>query len=118
MLKKMRENQSWPPAGPERKESEYMKRIGPSASVPDQVRQDAFALVGKTVFPEKVVVADNAFYVYQIVDARQGGEVVDKDKRHSLEQQLLAVQNNKLMADWLGQLRKEAKIWTNAQMLQ
>ena len=117
MLKIAKEKQSWP-ANLEQKESEYMKRVGPSASIPDQVRQDAFTHVGREVFPNKVVVVDNAFYVYQIIDSRQSKDVMDKDKRQNLEQQLLAVQNNKLMADWLDQLRKEAKIWTNAQMLQ
>lgn len=116
MLKTVREKLDWP-ASQDRKESEYLKRIGTSASIPDQVRQDAFAHVGQVVFPEKIITVDNAFYVYQIIDSRQGKDMMDNNKRHDLEQQLLVVQNNKLMADWLGQLRKEAKIWTNAQML-
>jgi peptidyl-prolyl cis-trans isomerase D len=116
MLKMVKEKQDWP-ASPDRKESEYLKRLGTSASIPDQVRQDAFTHVGRAVFAEKILIVDNVFYVYQIIDSRQGKDMMDKNKRQDLEQQLLAVQNNKLMADWLGQLRKEAKIWTNAQML-
>ena len=115
-LKMVKEKQNWP-TSPDRKESEYLKRLGASASVPDQVRQDAFTHVGRAVFPEKIIMVDNAFYVYQIIDSRQGKDMMDTNKRQDLEQQLLVVQNNKLMTDWLGQLRKEAKIWTNAQML-
>lgn len=117
MLKTIKEKQSWP-AGSAQKESEYMKRMGPSGSVPDSVRQDAFTHAGKEVFPEKVTAVDTSFYVYQIVDSRQSKEVMDANRQRSLEQQLLATQKNKLIADWLGQLRKEAKVWTNAQMLQ
>ena len=116
MLKTVKEKQNWP-ASPDRKESEYLKRLGPSASVPDQVRQNAFTHVGRAAFPEKIIIVDNAFYIYQIIDSRQGKDMMDKNKRQDFEQQLLAVQNNKLMTDWLGQLKKEAKIWTNAQML-
>ncbi len=116
MLKTVKEKQNWP-ASSDRNESEYLKRLGPSASVPDQVRQDAFTHVGRSVFPDKIIMVDNAFYVYQLIDSRQGKDMMDKTKRQDFEQQLLAVQNNKLMTDWLGQLKKEAKIWTNAQML-
>jgi len=116
-LKMVKEKQSWP-ASLDRKESEYLKRVGTSASIPDQVRQDAFTHADRVMFPEKIIIVDNAFYVYQIIDSRQGKDMMDKNKRQNFEQQLLTVKNNKLMTDWLGQLRKEAKIWTNAQMLQ
>jgi len=117
MLKMVKEKQSWP-TSLDRKESEYLKRVGTSASIPDQVRQEAFAQADRAVFPEKIITVDNAFYVYQIIDSRLGKDMMDKNKRQNFEQQLLTVKNNKLMTDWLGQLRKEAKIWTNAQMLQ
>lgn len=116
VLTMVKEKQNWP-TRPDRKESEYLKRFGAAGAIPDQVRHNAFAHVGRAVFPEKIVTVDNVFYVYQIIDSRQGKDLMDKNKRQELEQQLLAVQNNKLMTDWLGQLRKEAKIWTNAQML-
>jgi len=117
MLKMVKEKQVWP-TNLDRKESEYLKRVGTSASIPDQVRQEAFTHADRVVFPEKIIIVDNAFYVYQIIDSRQGKDMMDKNKRQNFEQQLLTVKNNKLMTDWLGQLRKEAKIWTNAQMLQ
>jgi len=117
LLKKAREEQGWP-AGLQRKETEYMKRSGPSGAVPNELRQDAFARVGKDIFPEKVVAVGTVFYLYQIIDFRQSKEEMDANKRRTLEQQLLDAGKNKLMADWLGQLRKEANIWTNARMLQ
>lgn len=116
-LKLAKEKQSWP-TNLERKESEYMKRVGASGAVPELVRQDAFTFVGKGLFPEKVVALENMFYVYQIIDIRQKTDETDKERVQQLEPQLLAMQNNKLMADWMSLLRKKAKIWTNARMLQ
>ncbi len=117
ILKSAREKKSWPnDVGP--KESGYMKRMEPSDAVPDQVRQDAFSRVGKEVFPEKVVAVDTSFYVYRIEDVRQSEEGLDAAKRNMLEQQLLATQKNRLLEDWLGQMRKQAKISTNMQLLQ
>ena len=117
LLQKAREQHGWP-AGLQRKETEYMKRSGPSAPVPEELRQDAFSRVGKEVFPEKVIAVGTVFYLYQIIDSRQGKEEMDATKRRILEQQLQDVGKNALMADWLGQLRKEANIWTNPRMLQ
>ena len=37
--------------------------------------------------------------------------------RANLEKQLVDARGNKLMADWLSQLRSDAKIWTNSEML-
>jgi len=116
-LQTAREQQGWP-ANLQRKETGYLKRGGPSAPVPDELRQDAFSRVGKEIFPEKVITVGSVFYLYQIVDSRQGKEELDANKRRTLEQQLLDAGKSKLIADWLGQLRKEANIWTNARMLQ
>lgn len=117
MLKKAQETQGWP-TGAERKESEYMKRLGPTGIIPDQVRQAAFTHAGGGMFPEKVIMVGTTFYVYQILDSRQGKTMMDENIRRNLEQQLLAAQKNKLMTDWLAQLRAEAKIRTNTKMLQ
>jgi peptidyl-prolyl cis-trans isomerase D len=117
LLKKAKEKQAWP-SELQRKETEYMKRSGPSGSVPNELRQDAFSQFGKGVFPEKVITVGASFYLYQIIDSRQRQEEMDANKRGNLEQQLLAAEKNKLMADWLGQLRKEAKVSTNTRMLQ
>lgn len=117
LLKKAREQHSWP-ADLQSKQSEYLKRSGPSGTVPDELRRDAFSQVGKDVFPEKVLAAGTIFYLYQIIDSRQGKEKLDANEQRILEQQLQDVGKNALMAAWLGQLRKEANIWTNARMLQ
>lgn len=117
MLKKAREMQGWPPELG-RKESEYVKRFEPSDSIPDQVRQAAFQHAGTESFPENVIAVGSTFYIYHILASRQGQASMDENARRNLAKQLLAAQKNKLMTDWLGQLRNEAKIWTNAKMLE
>ena len=116
LLKKAREQHSWP-ANLQGKQTEYLKRSGPSGTVPNELRQDAFSQVGKDIFPEKVLAAGTVFYLYQIIDSRQGKEKLDANEQRILEQQLQDVGKNALMAAWLDQLRKEANIWTNARML-
>ncbi len=115
-LKAAREKGQWPD-GTSRKESEYMKRVGPAGAVPAEVRQDAFARLGKETFPEQVITVGPDFHVYQILDTRQGKTEMDATQRANMEKQLLAGRENKLMTDWLSQLKKQAKIWTNAEML-
>jgi peptidyl-prolyl cis-trans isomerase D len=100
-----------------RKESGYVKRSGASGQFPEELRQDAFSRLGKENFPEKVITIGASFYLYQIIDSRQQHGKMEPDKQSILEQQLLAAEKNKLMANWLGQLRKEANISTNARML-
>ncbi|MCL1980482.1 MAG: SurA N-terminal domain-containing protein [Proteobacteria bacterium] len=117
MLHKAKAHNEWP-AGLARKESDYLKRNGATGAMPENLRQDAFTRVGREVFPEKVIANGTVFYLYQIIDSRQGKGEMDATKRRLLEQQLHEAEKNILMADWLGQLRKEAYIWTNARMLQ
>ncbi|MCL2340344.1 MAG: SurA N-terminal domain-containing protein [Proteobacteria bacterium] len=117
LLRKAREEKNWPSALP-RKESDYLKRTGPVGAMPENLRQDAFQHLGRDVFPEKVLAVDTTFYLYQILDSREGSGEMDATKRRLLEQQLQEVGRNMLLADWLGQLRKEARIRTNARMLQ
>lgn len=117
LLKKAKEQQAWP-SELQRKETGYIKRSGPAGQIPEELRQDAFARLGKDIFPEKTITAGTSFYLYQIVDVRQHPGEMESGKQRTLEQQLLAAEKNMLMADWLGQLRKEAKISTNARMLQ
>lgn len=117
LLKKAREQQSWP-SELQRKETGYIKRSGPAGQIPEELRQDAFAHLGKDIFPEKTISAGTSFYLYQIVDVRQHPGEMEPGKQRTLEQQLLAAEKNMLMTAWLGQLRKEAKISKNARMLQ
>ena len=117
LLKKARDGQSWP-SGLERKESGYMKRIGDASGAPEEVRREAFGLAGQGAFPEKVLAVGNVFYIYQVVDSRRGASEMDANKRRALEQQLLAARKNALVTEWIGLMKQEAKIWTNAKMLQ
>ncbi|ADW18755.1 PpiC-type peptidyl-prolyl cis-trans isomerase [Desulfobulbus propionicus DSM 2032] len=117
MLKTAKEQQRFP-SDVERKESAYLKRTGPANGVPEEIRRDAFARLGQGAFPDKVIVEGNTCYLYQILESRRGQGDTDAAKRQALEQQLLAAHKNTLMADWIDQLRKEAKIWTNTKMLQ
>lgn len=117
MLQQAKEAQRLPSAL-EPKESGYMKRSGPANGVPEEMRREAFALAGQGAFPGKPFTVGKVFYLYQIIDSRRGATEMDANKRRNLEQQLLAVRKNSLMAEWVGQMRKEASIWTNAKMLQ
>ncbi|MDD2464195.1 MAG: SurA N-terminal domain-containing protein [Desulfobulbus sp.] len=116
-LKKAKETGNWP-EGLEKKESAYVKRIGSANGVPENIRKEAFARLGLGSFPDAVLSEEASFSIYQILDSRTGKSELDGGKRKNLEQQLLAAQKNILLTSWLGQLRKEAKIWINTQMLQ
>ncbi len=115
-LQAARDKKVWP-EGIVRKESTFLKRTGPVDEIPPEVRRDAFSLAGKATFPDKVVAVGDDYYLYQVVDTRQGATKLATNERASLEKQLLSARKNKLMADWLGQLRQQAKIWTNSEML-
>jgi peptidyl-prolyl cis-trans isomerase D len=117
MLTQAKEQQRWP-AELERKESSYLRQNGPAQGVPEEIVRAAFARVGQSGFADKVLTVGETYYIYQILDSRRGQAAMDAAKRKTLEQQLLAAQKNMLIADWIGQLRKEAKIWTNAKLLQ
>lgn len=117
LLQKAKEQKAWP-ADLQRKESDYLKRGGPTGQTPEELRQDAFARVGKDAFPEKVIAVGTTYYVYQIIDTRQSKEELDANRKQALEQQLREGDKALLMSEWLEQLRKDASIWTNARMLQ
>ncbi|MGE4401011.1 MAG: SurA N-terminal domain-containing protein [Desulfobulbus sp.] len=116
-LKKAKETGAWP-QGLEKKESAYIKRIGPAVGIPDAIRKDAFARLGLGTFPEMVLIQGTSFSIYQILDSRTGKSELDAGKRTNLEQQLLAAQKKFLVTSWLELLRKEATIWINTQMLE
>lgn len=116
-LKKARETGQWPD-GLEKKESAYVKRIGPASGLPDSIRKDAFTRLGLGTFPETVLREGDSFALYQILDSRTGKSELNAAQRKNLEQRLLTVQKDTLLNSWLGQLRKEANIWINNQMLQ
>lgn len=116
-LKKANETGQWP-EGLQKTESVYIKRIGPAGGIPDSIRRDAFKRLGSGVFPETVLTEGSTCYLYQILDSRKGKSDLDAGARKNIEQQLLAGQQNILIASWLGQLRKDAKVWINTKMMQ
>ncbi len=116
-LKKALETNAWP-EGVEKKEADYVKRSGAAPAVPDALRRDAFGRLGRGVFPEQVLAEGDSYALYQILDVRKGKSDIDAAKREAIKAQLQAGQEKMLLAAILGQLRKEAKIWTNAKMLQ
>jgi len=116
-LKKAKETAAWP-QGLEKKESAYVKRIGLVGDVPEIIRKDAFARLGLGNFPDTVLHQGDAVMLYQVLDSRIGKSELDAGKQKNLEQQLLAMQQRMLLNTFLGQLRKDAKIWINSQMLQ
>ena len=116
-LKTAKETGAWP-QGLAKTESGYVKRIGPAGGIPESIRQDAFTRHGSGSFPESVLSQGDSFSFYQILDSRIGKSELDAGKQKNLEQQLLAMRQQMLLNALLGQLRKEAKIWVNTQMLQ
>jgi len=116
-LKKAKETGAWP-QGLEKTESGYVKRIGSAGEVPESIRQDAFTRLGFGAFPDTVLSQGQSFLLYQILDSRIGKNELNAGRQKNLEQQLLTVQQQMLLNALLGQLRKEAKIWINTQMLQ
>nr|WP_321466526.1 SurA N-terminal domain-containing protein [uncultured Desulfobulbus sp.] len=116
-LAKAKEAGAWP-EGLEKKESAFVKRIGDPAGIPEPIRKDAFSRLGIAAFPDQVLSEGASFSLYQILDSRIGKSELDGAKRKRFEEQLLASQKNILLTSWLGQLRKDAKIWINTQMLQ
>jgi peptidyl-prolyl cis-trans isomerase D len=116
-LRTAHETGKWPD-GLEKKESAYIKRIGPSTGIPEIIRRDAFKRLGTGSFPEHVLNEGSSCFLYQILDSRTGKSELDAGARKNLEQQLLAGQKNLLIASWLGQLRKDSKVWINTKMIQ
>lgn len=112
----LRETGVWPD-GIERQESAFIQRIGPSNDVPDPVRQAAFTHIGVDIFPGQVVPVDSDFYIYEILERRHGSETIKGEHRKNMQQQLVATQKNMLLSDWVTQLRSQAKIRINTDML-
>jgi peptidyl-prolyl cis-trans isomerase D len=100
-----------------RQESAFIKRIGPSNDVPDSVRQAAFAHIGVEIFPEQVIPVGSDFYIYEILERRHGSEAFKSEHREDMQQQLVATQKNMLLSNWVTQLRSQAKIRINTDML-
>ncbi len=102
------------------KESGYLKRSADrnEDDIPPQVVDQAFALSLKNPLPGKPVAAGNEFYVFQLLERREGPEKDNDVKRQQLKAQLLVSAQSRLLMDWLAYMQGKSKIWTNKQILQ
>lgn len=101
-----------------RQESGYLKRSATGNGIPPQVVVQAFALSLKHPLPKKPVAAGGKFYVFQLLERREGAENSNEATRQQLKARLLASAQSRLLTDWLGYMQSKSKIWTNSQILQ
>lgn len=101
------------------KESGFIRHTDPASAgeVPFQVVQEAFALTGVGGLPEQPLALGDAFYLFELVEKRQGDQALDENERQQLQDQLLASVENELMTGWLTWMQSKADIWINEQIL-
>lgn len=106
--------------GTELHQSAFIKRSNPNdaGGLPVQVVQQGFELSMTKPFPEKPFSQDDTFYVFQLLEKRQGEEPLEETQRQVLEEQLVQSVQNRLLSDWLAWRQSSAEIWTNDQLLQ
>ncbi len=98
--------------------TDFIRRGTPRAkNVPGEIIKDAFSLSPKVMFPEHPLKVGDNYYIYQIMERRQNSKAIDAKTRKQLRKQLLADQQARLLMDWLADLQKKAKIWTNDTIL-
>ncbi|HHO47744.1 MAG TPA: hypothetical protein ENN06_04725 [Desulfobacteraceae bacterium] len=107
------------PAEIEIKESGYIRHADPASAgeVPAQVVQEAFELPGGEKLPQQPAAVGDAFYLYELVEKRQGDRSMDESERAMLREQLLTSVENELMTGWLTFMESKADIWVNEQLL-
>lgn len=106
------------PEGKGVQQSEYLKRNDFSGSLPGELVQKAFALKAGNKLGEEVISAGNDFYVFELMGKRQSATPVSQVQQEELAGSLLRDQQNRLVANWVDQLRSEAKIWVNDKILE
>ena len=106
--------------GIELQQSPFIKRSNPAdaGGLPVQVVQKGFELSLQEPFPEQPLSQGEAFYVFQLLEKRQGEELLDETRRQVLAEQLAESAQNRLLADWLAWKQSKADIWINEQILQ
>jgi peptidyl-prolyl cis-trans isomerase D len=107
-------------AGTELQQSPYIKRSNPNdaGGLPVQIVQQGFELSLAEPFPEQPFSQGDTFYVFQLLEKRQGDESLDETQRQVLSEQLAQSVRNRLLTDWLAWKQSSAEIWTNEQLLQ
>lgn len=106
-------------AGTELQQSAYIKRSNPNdaGGLPVQIVQQGFELSLAEPFPEQPFSQGDTFYVFQLLEKRQGDESLDETQRQVLAEQLAQSVRNRLLSDWLAWKQSSAEIWTNEQLL-
>ena len=85
--------------------------------LPVQVSRKAFDLSLKNPYPEEPFVQPDSFIVYELLERRTGGNVLDDQQRQQIEGQLLATDREVLLQAWLTCMQDRADIWINEQLL-
>lgn len=103
----------------EMKESGFIRHADPASAgeVPAQLVQEAFALGRENGLPEKPVEIGDAFYLFEVVEKRQGERSLDEKEREQLREQVLASVESGMMSGWLAWMQNRADIWVNEEIL-
>ncbi|MCK9294738.1 MAG: SurA N-terminal domain-containing protein [Desulfobulbaceae bacterium] len=97
--------------------SEYFSRTTrTSKDLPQEVITVGLTLNASSTYPEKVVAADNAFYLCRFKDKKDAGDN-DGPARKAFAAQLAAEKKKELMDAWIDYLTKSGKITINEKYL-
>lgn len=97
--------------------SDYFSRTSQTAGdLPPEVMQSAFTLSEASPYPEKIISADNAFYLCRFKDKK---EVSDENgqARKIYEARLAMEKQKELMDGWIAHLMKQGKVTMNEKYL-
>jgi peptidyl-prolyl cis-trans isomerase D len=98
--------------------SGYITRNGSTDSnLPNQIVTLGFELSEETPFPEEIVSAYGAFYVFRVMEIRQPSPELYNEKEKEFKTALLERKKGTLLASWLANLRSKAEIEINEQFL-
>jgi len=102
------------------KESGYIRLSDQSGSedVPAQVVQKASSLSAKDTLPDQIVAMGDTFYVFELLERKQGDQQLDDAKQQELREQLQVAVQNELMQGWLAWMQDKAEVWVNDQFFQ
>ena len=104
------------PEGVKVRRSAFLKRGGADAEVAMPAAQDAFSRLGKSRLPEAPVALGDDFVVYRISGVRQGGDALSPAMRDVLRAQLAQGRQDRLLTQWLAEIRRGSKIWINPEI--
>ncbi len=102
------------------KESAFIRRsqADTDPDLPAQIIQKAFELSLQKPVPEEPFVQGETFFVYELLERRQGEETIDETRRRQMQEQLASASQDRLLTAWLTCMQDRADIWINTQVLQ